>query len=61
MGKEWKFYQEHKDDSGPPENPIIGSVEARDILLGAFACVPPDSCEVLILEFIFELKLEFTS
>lgn len=39
--KESRFYQEHKEDSGPPENPIIGSVEVRGILLGAFACVPP--------------------
>lgn len=53
-----EVYQEHREDSGHPANPTTGSVEVRDILLGAFACVPPESCEVLILDFICELKLQ---
>lgn len=52
--KEWRFYQEHKEDSGPA---ITGSVKVRDILLGAFACVLPDSYEVLILRVYIWLKI----
>lgn len=48
------------EGSGPPENPIVGSAEVRDVSPGALACVPSGS-EVLILEFIFKLKLQFIS
>lgn len=61
MRQEWGVFQEHREDSCPPEHPTMGSAEVREILLGDFAYVPPDSYEVLILEFIFELKLQFIS